>query len=36
MVTPQETVLDLPVVVQESLVKTWVGVGMLQGWGHRL
>ena len=27
---------DLPVGVQESLAKAWVGGGLLQGWGHRL
>ena len=31
---PQETVLDLPVGVQESLVEAWVNGGLLQGWGH--
>ena len=35
-VTPQETVPDLPVGVQESLVKVWVGGGLLQDWGHGL
>ena len=25
---------DLPVGVWESLVKAWVGDGLLQGWGH--
>ena len=25
---------DLPMSVQESLVKVWVGSGPLQGWGH--
>ena len=35
-VTPQETVLDLPVGFWESLAKPWVGGGLLQGWGHRL
>ena len=34
--TPQETVPDLPVGVQESPVKVWVGGGLLQGWGHGL
>ena len=29
--TPQETVPDLPVGVQESLVKVWVNGGLLQG-----
>ena len=33
-VTPQETDLGLPVSVQESPVETWVGNGLLQGWGH--
>ena len=33
-VTPQETVLDLPVGVWESLAEVWVGGGLLQGWGH--
>ena len=27
---------DLPVGVQESPVKAWVGGGLLQGWGHGL
>ena len=34
--TPQETVPDLPVGVRESPAKTWVGGGLLQGWGHGL
>ena len=25
---------DLPVSVQESLLKAWVGDGLLKGWGH--
>ena len=33
-VTPQETDPDLPISVQESPVKAWVGGGLLQGWGH--
>ena len=33
-VTPQETDLDLPVSVQESLVEAWVGGGLLQGQGY--
>ena len=33
-VTPQETVLDLPMSVQESPTKAWVCRGLLQGWGH--
>ena len=33
---PQETVLDLPVGVQESLVEAWANGGLLQGWGLRL
>ena len=32
----QEIVPDLPVGVQESPAKAWVGGGLLQGWGHRL
>ena len=32
-VTPQETVPDLPVGVQESPVEARVGSGLLQGWG---
>ena len=36
IVTPQETVPDLPVCVRDSLVKVWVCGGLLQGWGHRL
>ena len=32
--TPQETDPGLPVSVQESPVETWVGNGLLQGWGH--
>ena len=32
-VTPQETVPDLPVGVQESLAEAWVRGGLLQGWG---
>ena len=31
-VTPQETSLDLPVGVQESLLEVQVGAGLLQGW----
>ena len=31
--TPQETEPDLPVSVQDSLAKAWVGGGLLQGWG---
>ena len=31
--TPQETVLDLPVGVPESPVEAWDGAGLLQGWG---
>ena len=31
---PQETVPDLPVGVQESLVEAWVNGGLLQGWGY--
>ena len=27
---------DLPVSVQESPAKVWVGGGLLQGWGHGL
>ena len=30
----QETDPDLPVSVQESPAEAWVGVGLLQGWGH--
>ena len=33
-VIPQETISDLPVGVQESPVKAWVGGSLLQGWGH--
>ena len=33
-VSSQETDLDLPVSVQESLAEAWVGSGLLQGWGH--
>ena len=33
-VTPQETDPDLPMGVQESLAKEWVGSELLQGWGH--
>ena len=33
-VTPQETDPDLPVSVQESPAKAWVGGGLLQGWGQ--
>ena len=33
-VTPRETDPDLPVSVQESPAEAWVGVGLLQGWGH--
>ena len=32
--TPQGTDTDLPMSVQESLVKVWVGGGLLQGWEH--
>ena len=32
--TLQETGPDLPVSVQESLVKAWVSSGLLQGLGH--
>ena len=35
-VTPQETIQDLSVGVQESPVKPWVSGGLLQGWGHGL
>ena len=31
---PQETDLDLPVSVQESLVEAWVGSGLLQVLEH--
>ena len=31
---PQETVPDLPVGVQETLVEAWVNGGLLQGWGY--
>ena len=33
--TPQETDPDMPVSVQESPAKAWVGGGLLQGWGHQ-
>ena len=33
-VTPQETDTNLPVSVQESPAKVWVGGGLLHGWGH--
>ena len=33
-VTPQETVLDLPVGVWESLAEAVGHGGLLQGWGH--
>ena len=33
-VTPQESDPDLPVSVQESPVKAWVGSGLLQGQRH--
>ena len=33
-VAPQETELDLPVSVLESLVGAWVNTGLLQGQGH--
>ena len=33
-VTPQKTVPDMSVGIQESLVEVWVGIGLLQGWGH--
>ena len=36
MVSPQETEPDLPVNVQESLVKAWVDSGLLWGQGHWL
>ena len=32
--TPQEIEPDLPMSVQESLAEAWVGVGLLQSWGH--
>ena len=32
VVTPQETDSDLPVSVQEFLVKLWVGSGLMQDW----
>ena len=32
--TPQETDPDLPVTVQESLAKAWVGSGLVQGQGQ--
>ena len=31
--TPQETDLDLPMSVQESLAEVWVSYGLLQGQG---
>ena len=31
--TPQETDPGLPVGVQESAAESWVGGGLLQGWG---
>ena len=31
--TPQDTVPDLPVSVQESPAEVWVGDGLLQSWG---
>ena len=31
-VTPQETDPNLPVSVQEFLVKLWVGSGLMQDW----
>ena len=34
VVSPQETEPDLPVNVQESLVKAWVDSGLLWGQGH--
>ena len=33
-VTPQETDPDLPMSVQECLVKAWINGGLLQGCGH--
>ena len=33
-VTLQETDPDLPVSVQESPAEVWIGVGLLQVWGH--
>ena len=33
-VTTQEIDPDLPVRVQESPMKAWVGSGLLQGWKH--
>ena len=33
-VTPQEMEPELPVSVQESLVKAWLNSDMLQGKGH--
>ena len=33
-VMPQETDPDLPGSVQESPSETWVGGGLLQGWGQ--
>ena len=33
-VTPQETVPDIPVRVQKSLVEAWSGSSLLQGWWH--
>ena len=32
--TLQEADPGLPMSVQESLMETWVGGGLLQGWGH--
>ena len=32
-VTPEEIDADLPVSVQECLVKAWVGGVLLRGWG---
>ena len=32
--TPKETVPDLPVGAQESLMEAWVGGGLLQDWGQ--
>ena len=33
-VTPEETELDFPVSVQESLAEVWVDSGLPQGQGH--
>ena len=32
--TPQETDLDMPMSVQESLAEAWISSGLLQGWRH--